>query len=359
MLSIRISGLRTRTIADPDQDHLGGEVGDGEDQVEFRRLLGASDVDHRERGDEDGAADDVARGVAERLPEDGQVVGHEVGRDRDRDRVVEHLPPGGDEADHLVEGVAGEARGAAGLRVHHGRLGVGGGGGGEDQAGDDEGDRGQAEGEGRGDAERVVDRGADVAVGGREQGADAVDAAERFVPGDAAGHLGRPPHVVAGQLVGGGAAAEEQGELELGAEQLEDAAGALLPAGGEAPERRAADEDGVGAERERDRDVDPAADAAVDDDRAAAVDRCDGLLEDVGGGGGAVELAAAVVGDDDPGGAVLDGERRVLPGLDPLDEDRQLALGDDRLEVRPAEGGVDQLEGFGDGDRRGRSRGRR
>ena len=62
-------------------------------------------------------------------PEDGQVVGHEEGRDRDRDRVVEHLPPGGDEADQLVEGVAGEAGGAAGLRVHHRRLGVGGGGG--------------------------------------------------------------------------------------------------------------------------------------------------------------------------------------------------------------------------------------
>ena len=33
--------------ADPDQDDLGREVGDGEDQVEFRRLLGAADVDQR------------------------------------------------------------------------------------------------------------------------------------------------------------------------------------------------------------------------------------------------------------------------------------------------------------------------
>ena len=121
--------------------------------------------------------------VAERLPEDGQVVGHEEGRDRDRDDVVEHLPPGGEEADQLVEGVAGEARGAARLRVHHRRLGVGGGGGDEDQAGDHEGDRGQAEREGGGDAERVVDRRADVAVGGGEQGADAVDAAQRLVSG--------------------------------------------------------------------------------------------------------------------------------------------------------------------------------
>ncbi|HMI81879.1 MAG TPA: hypothetical protein VK480_08850, partial [Solirubrobacterales bacterium] len=47
-----------------------------------------------EAGDQDGAADDVAGAVAEPGPEDGQVVGHEEGRDRDRDRVVEHLPPG-------------------------------------------------------------------------------------------------------------------------------------------------------------------------------------------------------------------------------------------------------------------------
>ena len=175
--------------ADPDQHDLGGEVGDGEDQVQFRRLLGAADVDQGEGDDQRRAADDVAGAAAQPGPEDGQVVGHEEGRDRDRDRVVEHLPPGGDEADQLVEGVAGEAGGAAGLRVHHRRLGVGGGGGGEDQAGDDEGDRGQAEGEGGGDAERVVDRGADVAVGGGEQRADAVDAAQRFVSGDSLGHL--------------------------------------------------------------------------------------------------------------------------------------------------------------------------
>ena len=126
--------------------------------------------------------------VPERTPEDGQVVRDEEGRDRDRDDVIEHLPPGGDEADHLVEGVAGEARGPARLGVHHGRLGVGGGGEHEDQPGDDEGDRGQPEGEGGGHPERVVDRGADVAVGGGEQGADAVHAAQRLVLRDPPSH---------------------------------------------------------------------------------------------------------------------------------------------------------------------------
>ena len=225
--------------ADPDQHDLGGEVGDREDQVEFRRLLGAADVDQGEGADQHRAGDHVARRVPERLPEDVQVMGHEVGRDRDRDRVVQHLAPGGDEADELVEGVAGEARGAAGLRVHHGRLGIGGGGRGEDQPGDHEGDRREAEGEGGGDAERVVDRGADVAVGGREQRADAVDAAQRFVPGDALGHLRRlSPARGRGRGPGRrGAAAERQGQLELGPQQLEHPQRARLAAGGEAPER--------------------------------------------------------------------------------------------------------------------------
>ena len=48
-------------------------------------------------------------------PEDGQVVGHEEGRDGDRDDVVEHQRPAGAEADELVEGAAREARRAAGL----------------------------------------------------------------------------------------------------------------------------------------------------------------------------------------------------------------------------------------------------
>ena len=284
------------------------------------RMLISAEGDDQHR-----AADDVAGAVAEPGPEDGQVVGHEEGRDRDRDRVVEHLPPGGDEADQLVEGVAGEAGGAAGLGEHHRRLGVGGGGGGEDQAGDDEGDRGQAEGERGGDAERVVDRGADVAVGGGEQRSDAVDAAQRFVSGDSLGHLcgtktghsdriygrGRCPlHVGAGQLGRRGAAAEAEGQLELLAQQPEDAARALPAARGEAPEGGPADQHRVGAEGERGGDVDAAADAAVDQDRGPAVDRFDDLRQRLGGGERAVELAAAVVGDDDAGGAVVERQRR-------------------------------------------------
>ena len=295
------------------------------------------------------------------LPEHGQVVGHEVGRDRDRDRVVEHLPPGGDEADQLVEGVAGEARGAAGLGVHHGRLGVGGGGRGEDQAGDDEGDRGQAEGEGGGDAEGVVDRGADVAVGRREQRADAVDTAQRFVSGDPLGQLrystriygcGRCAlHVGWAELGRRPAAAEGERQLQLGAEQLEHPQRPRLAPGREPPESGPSDQDRVGAEGQRDRDVDPAPDPAVDEDRGPAGDGVDHLGQRVGGREAAVELAAAVVGDDDPGGAVLDRERRVLAGQDALDQDRNAGLGRELLELGPVQRRLHQVEGLGDRQR--------
>ena len=89
---------------------------------------------------------------------------------------------------------------------------------------------------------------------------------------------------------------------------------ALLAADGEAPERRAADEHGAGAERERLDDVGAAADAAVDEHLDPTVDRLDDLGQRVDRRGDAVELPAAVVRDDDPGGAVLAREPRVLGG---------------------------------------------
>ena len=81
--------------------------------------------------------------------------------------------------------------GAAGLGEHHRPLDVGGGGADEDQPRDHERERGQAEREGGDDAERVVDRRADVAVGGAEQGADAVDALQGLIAGNAVRHAVR------------------------------------------------------------------------------------------------------------------------------------------------------------------------
>ena len=115
------------------------------------------------------ADDDVPRVRPQRLPEDREVVRHEERRDGDRDHVVQHLRPRGPERDELVERVPREARRAARLGEEHRPLGVRRRGAGEDQPGDDEDERRQPERDRRGDAERVVDRRADVAVRGREE----------------------------------------------------------------------------------------------------------------------------------------------------------------------------------------------
>ena len=66
-----------------------------------------------EQGHHHDPADDVPRRLAERRPEDPEVVRHEERRDRDRDDVGEHLAPRREEGPELVEGAAGEARRSA------------------------------------------------------------------------------------------------------------------------------------------------------------------------------------------------------------------------------------------------------
>src|ERR1700752_3572156 len=84
---------------------------------------------------------------------------------------------------------------------------------------------------------------------------------------------------------------------------------------------RAGRERGTGAERERFEHIAAAAYAAVDVDLAPPVDRLRALRQRVEGGGHAVELAAAVIRDPHRVRAVLDGERRVLAGEDPLQDE--------------------------------------
>jgi hypothetical protein len=172
---------------DHHQHSLGEQVADREDQVERRGLLRPLDVEGGESGDQDDPADHVARPLAQRLPEDGQVVRHEEGRDRDRDDVVQHLPPGCDEAGELVERVASEVGGAAGLRVHHGPLDVGRGRADEDHPGNYEGNGRQAQRERGGDAKRVVGRRADIPVGSGEQRLRVVHPRKRLVPRNPSG----------------------------------------------------------------------------------------------------------------------------------------------------------------------------
>ena len=145
---------------------------------ELRGLLDADDVQRDEHDDHDRAADDVPRVRPQRLPEDREVVRDEERRDRDGDDVDEHLRPRRAEADELVERVAGEARRAAGLGEAHRSLRVRRRRRGEDHARDHEDERRQPERVDRGEAERVVDRGADVAVGGSEERRRPEDALE-------------------------------------------------------------------------------------------------------------------------------------------------------------------------------------
>ena len=158
--------------ADDDEQRLGREVGDREEDVEPGRLLDAADVEQRQHDAEACGDDHLARQPVAHEPAAGEhrEVGRDgVGRDRDRDGVVEHLRPGREERDRLVEGAAGERRGAAGLGEARRRLGVGRRREREDHARDRERDRRHPPGVERRDAEGVVDRRADVAVGGREQ----------------------------------------------------------------------------------------------------------------------------------------------------------------------------------------------
>ena len=137
------------------------------------------------------ADDDVPRVRVEGLPEDREVVRDEERRDRDGDDVDEHLRPPGDEAHELVERVSREARRASGLREARGAFRVRRRRRGEDDARDDEDERRQPERVDGGEAERVVDRGADVAVGGREERGGAEHPLHLdLTPAPASGHGG-------------------------------------------------------------------------------------------------------------------------------------------------------------------------
>ena len=165
-----------------DEDDLGREVDDRERDRELRGLLHADDVQRDEHDDDDRADDDVPRVRVQRLPEDRQVVGDEERRHGDGDDVDEHLRPARDEAHELVEGVPREARRASRLREPRRPLRVGRGRRREHDARDDEDDRRQPERVERGQAEGVVDRGADVAVRRGEERGRAEDALELDFP---------------------------------------------------------------------------------------------------------------------------------------------------------------------------------
>ena len=161
--------------AQADEQDLRAEVENRQHEVELRRLAQAADVQPGQQRDDDQPAEDVIRVVLQRSkPREGaEVVRHEERRDGDREDVVEAQRPAGEERDDIVEGMARERRGPARFGEHRGALGVRFRCQREQAAREYEHERREAQRVGGNQAERVVDRGADVAVGGGEHAGDA------------------------------------------------------------------------------------------------------------------------------------------------------------------------------------------
>ena len=107
--------------------------------------------------------------VAQRMPEHAQVLGRRVGGDGDQDRVVQQDRPTGDEADELVERVSREHGRSTAILVQGRALDVGERGEREEQRGEQEHERRQAEGVTGDHAQREVDRAGKRRVDDREQ----------------------------------------------------------------------------------------------------------------------------------------------------------------------------------------------
>ncbi len=147
----------------------------------MRRAAEAADVAEHDQRDERQRQAQRLAAIAERAPEDLQVLRRRVGRDGDQDHVVEQDRPAGDEADELVEGVAREHRRAAAILVQRGALDVGHGGHRVEQRRDQEHQRRQPQRVAGDHAQREVDRARQRGVDDREQDRRA-DAAPRHLP---------------------------------------------------------------------------------------------------------------------------------------------------------------------------------
>ncbi len=157
--------------ADDDQQELEDDVGRGQrHQPSLTPVPGEADDVDRADEDDDPDRDRDRRGPAgEGARERVEVVRDGDRREGDHDHVVDQDRPPGDEADQLVEGVAGERVGAAALAEHRPALDVGHRRDHVDEPGDGEHHRGQREPMVRHHAERVVDREGDRRMRDRPQ----------------------------------------------------------------------------------------------------------------------------------------------------------------------------------------------
>ena len=165
---------------DPDLDD---QVERGDEDADRVGVGAPQHADDRDDEDDRDRAHRRAAGLAAEpsvLPQRaGEVVRQEERRERDREHEVEHRRPPGDEAHQVVERPPGEGRRAARLGDRRPALGIRRGREREEEARGGEDDRRQRERVDRGDAERVVERARDLAVGHRVQRPDAQEPAER------------------------------------------------------------------------------------------------------------------------------------------------------------------------------------
>jgi len=110
---------------------------------------------------------------------------------------------------------------------------------------------------------------------------------------------------------------------------------------GQGVQDRPAEEDRVGAQRQRRQDVGSGADPPVEEDRGPPRHCGRDLGQDVQGGGDAVELTAAVVRDDQAIGPGVERVERVGSAEDPLNDDREGGEGAQPGQNRPVEPGIE------------------
>ena len=148
------SGPEDEDEAQEHEQELGQQVDDPQECRHAGRLLQAADARKRHDAEHGQAAGHRPRRGRQGRPEHAQVARDEGGRERREGDQREAHRPAGEEARKLVEGVPGERRRSARLGEHRHPLGVADRDGREDQAGREQGDRGEAEAVDRDQAER-------------------------------------------------------------------------------------------------------------------------------------------------------------------------------------------------------------
>ena len=175
-------GVEQQREAEHHEDELQPEVGEHDER---RAVVAArpraAQVGERDVGDHADGEQRLRQAARQAPPEHREVVRGRERADRDQDQVVEQDRPARDEAEQLVEGVAGEDRRPTALLVQRGALDVGEHEQREEQRRDEHHGPGQRVGALDDQADGEVDRGGREALGDAEEGRRAEPALEALV----------------------------------------------------------------------------------------------------------------------------------------------------------------------------------